>query len=301
MRVNSVVEKEYPYPGEEGPVKWVSTGWLLEHLKKDVQILDCQPNVHEYIQDHIPGAIYLPEGIFRAHGQLPTSWVPPGSVRETLRTAGIRPELPKVIYTSRGPLTTCSAFIGDGLEQTMVAYSLARYGLDKIYLLDGGWEKWKAEGNPLTHVLPPPRSASTIAVTHRKHWNIGIDEVKHKKDQADTVLLDARPVKFYEGQGPWIRPGHIPGAVSLPWVTLMDDNNRMLLKPDDQILASLKAHGVTHDKTIITSCGTGREATNEFLLLKFYLGYPDVRLYEGGFTEWTADPANPVATGPNPG
>ncbi len=296
-----MVKKEYPYPSEEGPVKWVSTDWLLDHLKdKDLSIIDCQPNVHEYIQDHIPGAVYLSEGIFRAHGHLPTSWVPPSGVRDTLRTAGIQKDTPKVVYTSRGQLTTCGAFIGDGLEQTMVAYSLARYGLNKVYLLDGGWEKWKAEGKPLTRVIPPARRPSQIDTSHRSEWNIPIDEVKVKKDRPDTVLLDARPQKFYEGQGPWIKPGHIPGAVSLPWVTLMDDNNRMLLKPDDQLLTILKSHGVTPDKTIITSCGTGREATNEFLLIKFYLGFRDVRLYEGGFTEWSADPANPVATGPNP-
>ena len=94
--------------------------------------------------------------------------------------------------------------------------------------------------------------------------------------------------------------GHIPGAVNLPWRSLMADDNPTLLKPDGQIQQLLKQRGVSPDKTIIVSCGTGREATNEFLLLKWYLGYPNVKLYEGSFTEWTAYPDNPTVTGENP-
>ena len=61
----------------------------------------------------------------------------------------------------------------------------------------------------------------------------------------------------------------------------MDDKNKKLMKPDDQIQALVQAAGATPDKTIICSCGTGREATNEFLLFKYYLGYKNVVLYEG--------------------
>jgi thiosulfate/3-mercaptopyruvate sulfurtransferase len=60
------------------------------------------------------------------------------------------------------------------------------------------------------------------------------------------------------------------------------------------------ARGVREDKLVICTCGTGREATNEYLLLKHHLGYPRVRLYEGSFTEWTAYPENAVMTGPDP-
>lgn len=62
----------------------------------------------------------------------------------------------------------------------------------------------------------------------------------------------------------------------------------------------LEEHRVVPEKMIICSCGTGREATNEFLLLKFYLGYPRVRLHEGAFTEWVSYPENPTVIGKNP-
>lgn len=93
---------------------------------------------------------------------------------------------------------------------------------------------------------------------------------------------------------------HIPGAVNLPWASLMDEGNKRLLKPDDEIQAILESKGVRPDKTIICSCGTGREATNEFLLFKWYLGYPKVKIYEGSFTEWSLYPDNPTVTGKSP-
>ena len=73
-----------------------------------------------------------------------------------------------------------------------------------------------------------------------------------------------------------------------------------LLKSDEQIAEILKKHNVTPDKTTITYCGTGREATNPFILFKCYLGYPNVKLYEGSFTEWSASSDNPTVTGSNP-
>ena len=203
------------------------------------------------------------------------------------------------MYSSSGPLSACATFIGDGLEQTMVAYTLARYGHRKVYILDGGFEKWKEENRPLTREYGVTKP-SVFRVQLRTEYFIGYEEFRKIKDNPDVILLDARPSAFYEGQGPWIRPGHIPGAVSLPWKSLMDDRNRKLLKPEDQILALIKAAGVTPDKTIICSCGTGREATNEFILFRWFLGYPKVRIYEGSFTEWVSYKGNPVVTGKNP-
>jgi thiosulfate/3-mercaptopyruvate sulfurtransferase len=295
------MEKIYPYGKGDGIVQWVSTEWLENHLgDKNLSVLDCQPNIHEYVQDHIPGAVYWHEGLFRIHeGNIPSRWIPPAAAQILFRTLGLEPENPIVVYSSSGPLSSCASFIGDGLEQTMVAYTLVRYGHRKVFVLDGGWEKWKDEKRPLTQEYGATKP-SAFTVQLKKDFFIGYEEFKKIKDNTDVILIDARPTAFYEGQGPWIRPGHIPGAVNLPWKSLMDDKNKKLLKPDDQILASIRAAGVTPDKTIICSCGTGREATNEFILFRWYLGYPKVRIYEGSFTEWVSYKDNPVVTGKNP-
>jgi thiosulfate/3-mercaptopyruvate sulfurtransferase len=291
----------YPYGKGDGTVKWVSTEWLENHLNdKDLMILDCQPNIHEYISDHIPGAVYWHEGLFRIHeGLIPTRWIPTDAAQILFRTLGLNESKPIVVYSSSGPLSTCGTFIGDGLEQTMVAYTLARYGHKNVYLLDGGWEKWKEEKRPLTREYGTTKPSSFAVKLHNKFF-IGYDEFLKIKDNPDTVLLDARPPAFYEGQGPWMKPGHIPGAISLPWKTLMDDKNKKLLKPVEQLEAMVKAVGATPDKTIICSCGTGREATNEFMLFRWYLGYPKVRIFEGSFTEWVSYKDNPVVTGKSP-
>jgi thiosulfate/3-mercaptopyruvate sulfurtransferase len=285
------------YPHGEGTVKWVSTEWLADHLEDEgLMLLDCQPNIHDYIQEHIPGAVYMSEGLFRAPLKgTPGMYVPPETIEPVLRRLGLRADIPVVVHTGTGPFMGW----GNGLEQTMVAYSLARFGHDSIYVLDGGVDKWKEEGRPLTKVFPTVEE-SEFTVQVRREYYLEYEEFKAIKDRDEVLLLDARPPGVYEGQGPWIKPGHIPGAVNLPWASLMDEKNKRLLKPDEEIEAILAAKGVTRDRVIICSCGTGREATNEFLLFKWYLGYPKVRIYEGSFTEWSSYPDNPTVTGSSP-
>ena len=287
--------KEYPHG--EGAVKWVSTEWLQAHLDEaGLMILDCQPNIHDYISEHIPGAVYMSEGLLRVSLKgIPGAYVPPESIQPVLRLLGLRPNLPVVVCTGTGPFSGW----GNGLEQTMVAYSLARFGHDQVYVLDGGIDKWKEEGRPLTKVFPKVEE-SDFTVGVRREYFLEYEEFKVIKDRDDVLLLDARPIAVYEAQGPWIKAGHIPGAVNLPWASLMDEKNKRLLKPDEEIQAILDARGVTRDKVIVCSCGTGREATNEFLLFKWYLGYPKVRIYEGSFTEWSSYPENPTVTGSSP-
>ena len=92
--------KAYPYGKGDGGVQWVSGEWLENHLQdKGLLIVDCQPNVHEYIQDHIPGALYAHENLFRIHeGAIPTRWIPADAAEVLFRTLGLEPEKPVVVY-----------------------------------------------------------------------------------------------------------------------------------------------------------------------------------------------------------
>jgi thiosulfate/3-mercaptopyruvate sulfurtransferase len=286
-----------PYPPGEGKVKLVTSDWLEDHLPDDnMTILDVQPNVHDYIKEHIPGAIHLNEGILRvpAHG-FPTSYGPQACLQESFRRVGLEADSPVVVYTGKGAFSGW----GDGLAQTMMAYSLAKFGHNTVYVLDGGLDKWKSEGRTLSQEFPSV-DPSQFSIDLRGEYPIGYEEFKRVKDRDDVVVLDARPAKVYEGQGPWRKPGHIPGAISLPWRSLMDDGNPMLLKPNDELIDILEQHNIDRNQTIICSCGTGREATNEFILFKWYFEYPDVRLYEGSYTEWTAYPENETVEGREP-
>jgi len=287
--------KTYPYPQGDSKVKWVSPEWLEQHIDDDMAIIDCQPNIHDYIQEHIPGAVYLNEEFLRASLKgMPNVFSAKEVVGATFRRVGVSMRRPVLVYTGVGQYKKW----GDGLEQTNMAYGLSRYGHDRVYILDGGIDRWRKEGRKLSQIFPK-LSEGDFEETVRSDYYIEYQEFKAIKDRPDVLVLDARPTAFYEGQGPWIKPGHIPGAISFPWANLMTDNKREL-KPEDEMVKMLEGAGITKDKTIITSCGTGREQTNEFLLLKFYFGFPKVKGHEGAFTEWTSYPENPTVLGKSP-
>ena len=293
--------KTYPYPPGKSIVKWISTDWLADHINDvDLMILDVQPNVHDYIMGHLPNAIYLNEGLLRsARGQLPAMYIQPEALQPVLSQAGLDPSRPVVVYSAAGRYSKCTAGLGDGLEQTMMAYSLIRFGHKNVYILDGGLEKWKSEGRELTKVFPSWKP-SNFEVRVQKEFFIEYEEFKKLKDREDVILFDARPFEFYKEGGLWIKNGHIPGANSLPWRSLMSKDNAKLLKSDEELQELLDKFDITPEKTLIVYCGTGREATNEFLFFKFYLGHERVRIYEGSFTEWTSYPENQTVTGEQP-
>jgi thiosulfate/3-mercaptopyruvate sulfurtransferase len=282
-------------------VTWVSSECLEDHLDATpLVIVDCRQQTHAYFQDHIPGAIHLHEELLRMHiGKSPVQWISPVAAEVLFSTLGFEQDYPVVIYSESKPQSPASSVTSDGLEQSLVAYSLVRFGCRRVMILDGGFSKWKGENRPLTKD-PGVSQPSSFTVDMQIDFLAGYDNCITLKDEPDYILLDTRPASWYVGQGPWMKPGHIPGAVSLPATRLMDDKNSTLLKTEEEIRNILSACGATPEKTIICSCGTGRSATAVFLILKFFLGYPDVLMYEGGFTEWSSYPDNPVVTGKTP-
>ena len=156
--MDAITEKTYPYPPDESHVKWVSTDWLNEHLDdRGLMIIDAQPDLYDYVQQHIPGASYLSERVLRASSNgLPVHYISPESIQSIVRNIGIKKDLPVVVYTGTGMFRVQ----GDGAEQFMVAYSLARFGHDMVYILDGGLDKWKAEGKMLTKAFPRANKSS---------------------------------------------------------------------------------------------------------------------------------------------
>ena len=289
--------KEEKYPLGNNEIKWTSTEWLEENLEQDnFMILDTQPDIHDYIQAHIPGAVYMSEKLLRIPDKgMPGKWISEEVAEKLFRKIGLDPEFPVVVYTGTGLYRGW----GDGLEQTMLAYSLKRYGHKNVYVLDGGFDKWLAEGRVTTKEFPDIEKSS-FQTELQDDMFLNYEEFHEIKDSETSILLDARPEDVYQGQGPWIKAGHIPGAINLPWKSLMHPENARLLKSEEEIKGILQSTGITEDKTIICSCGTGREATNEYILFKHLLNYPDVKVYEGSFTEWSSYPDNPTVTGEDP-
>lgn len=288
--------ENFPYPPGAGGVKWVSTDWLEEHLNAGLTIIDAQPDMHDYIDEHVPGAAYLSEKLFRAPLKgVPNQYVCPEVFESVVRNIGLKTDQPAIVYTSAGNFKVQ----GDGYEQYVVAYTLLRFGHNKVYILDGGLDKWKGEGKTLTKVFPEPIVSKFKAKVNSDHF-LEYEDFKAVKDRKDVIHLDTRVSRHYEGEGPWIKLGHIPGAINLPWTDLMDENNRRLLKPMTEIRSAIDKKGIKPEKMVICSCGSGRSALLSFAVLKWYLCYPSVRLYEGSFTEWTCHPENPTVMGRSP-
>jgi len=261
------------YPLGQGELRWTCTEWLEENLDGDFVLLDCQPNIHDYIQEHIPGAVYFnPELLRVPKGGIPGKYIPSEAAGKLFRRVGVRNNEPVIVYTGTGPFKGW----GDGLEQTMIAYSLLRFGAKDVWLLDGGIDSWKHEGRALDQAFPEVEK-SECEVDVQEDFYLSYEQFKQVKNDEGVILLDARPADVYQGQGPWSKPGHIPGAVK----------------------AILDEHGITRDHRVICSCGTGREATAEFTIFKYLLGFANVKIYEGSFTEW-CHYDEPTVTGPDP-
>jgi thiosulfate/3-mercaptopyruvate sulfurtransferase len=290
-------ERGYP---DSRVVSWISPEWLEAHRNDPgLVILDCRPDANAYFRGHIPGSVHLNEALFRMHvGRVPLRWIPPDAAQMLLSTLGIGGDPPVIVYTACGE-TAAVPFTGDGLEAAVVAYSLIRFGCRRVMILDGGLGQWKAGGRPLARESGETQpSAFTVRVPVGLFT--GYEECARIRDNPDVLLLDTRQSGWYEGSGPWRKAGHIPGAISLPASALLDRDCPARLKPETEIRAILADAGITPEKMIICSSGTGRSAAMVFLVLKWYLGYPDVVMYEGGFTEWTLDPENMTVTGKMP-
>lgn len=275
-------------------IQIVTTKWVEDHLKdEDIAIIDCQPNIHDYLSEHLPTAVYLNDNTLRInrHG-LPSAYASDDMIQSIFQRIGLTTGTNAIVYSGKGTFKGW----GDGLQQYMIAYTLARFGHLKISIMDGGIDKWKKENKPVSQVFPR-FGDSTYHISPHNEYIVNIEDVKKLKDQDDVLLLDARPAHFFDGtSGPWIRNGHIPGAINVPWKVFVNESNPYLLKPKDQIKSILSEFEITKDKMIICSCGTGREATIEYILLKWYLDFPHVKIYEGSFTEWSAYPTNPIAS-----
>jgi thiosulfate/3-mercaptopyruvate sulfurtransferase len=289
--------KTYPYPPGDNPIQWVNSQWVDDHRDDpEITIVDAQPDIHDYLSEHIRGAVYFSERLLRIpHHGWPGKYISEDVMHSFFGRLGLTPDTPVIIYTARGVFRGW----GDGLDQTMVAYSFARFGHHHVYVMDGGLDKWKQERRPLTRDFPATEDTE-FPVQLQRDLFVTYDDVNKIKGHEDTQLIDVRPPEMYSGRSVWKKAGHIPGAINIPWYTLMDEENPTLLKPENEIRETIDTGGCDPKKNIIIYCGTGREATNPFILYKWYLNFPHVKIYEGSFTEWASIPDSVTQIGPEP-
>jgi thiosulfate/3-mercaptopyruvate sulfurtransferase len=271
----------------------VSPQWLADHGDDpNLRVLDVRINPLAYMAGHVPGAVHLADNTFRGpNGRLPVQYWQSPKIASLFSQAGVNDDSQVVIYAD-GP---------NILGATMVAYLLERSG-HRAAVLDGGFTGYQEAGLPISQAFPQYEPGS-FTMQENDSIRVSLDQVRqYVTDEADVVFIDPRPVALFAGEEEvFIRNGHIPGAKNIPWPLLTaGDDTLHQLKPREQLQALMVERGITPEDTIIVTCSTGREATLPYVVLKHLLDYPNVRVYEGSWTEYSAQADLPVATGYDP-
>ena len=247
----------------------------------------CSPD--SYARHHIPGAVHLAPGDLQS-GMQPA----PGSL----------PSVEK--------LTLMFSRIGLGSDRHVVAYdaegggwagrllwTLDVLGHTRYSYLNGGLVAWANEGHPLSDEPEKPAPSSFTATIHPEPI-AELDYVVDSLERDDAAIWDARSAEEYTGaRVAAARAGHIPGAVNIDWVQLMDPQRNLRLRDLEQIRQQLQQAGLTPDKEIITHCQTHHRSGLAYLAMKL-LGYPRIKGYDGSWAEWGNRADTPITTGPTP-
>jgi thiosulfate/3-mercaptopyruvate sulfurtransferase len=299
----------------------VSTTWLSSHLTDPrVRILDVRwqsryENGHgisyddheAYHAGHIPGAVFagMIADLSDPEHAVPDMLAPPERFAAAMGRLGIDQETLVVAYDN----------MGFPLGSARLWWALNYYNHEKVRVLDGGLRQWVNEGRPLTSDVPHVQ-ATEFNASPTPRWLATKQDVCDALGQPGTVIIDCLTPELYHGRGDrhlWgQRPGHIPGAVNVPYLANVDptlrtatadERARVLAERSDFTFCSPEAltglyvaAGVLKDDRVITYCGRGYAAACGMLALKL-LGHHDVRLYDGSWAEWSADPGLPVEIG----
>jgi thiosulfate/3-mercaptopyruvate sulfurtransferase len=263
----------------QAPVKpLVTTAWLADHLgEPGIVIVQIESRPDRYAR-HIPGARLLLYGDIAVDGERDVGVeIPPiADLERALEAAGISDDGHIVIYSST-PLSS---------SRLWVTLDYIGHG-DHASILDGGLDRWTAEGRALDDATPPagpgqltPKARPDVLVT--AEW------IHQRLDDPRMVLIDARPEDEYTGadggMGGMTHPGHIPGAYRMYWEDLIASRGDPVLLDPAALRARFEAAGATQDRTIVAYCMVGMRASMTYFVARM-LGY-DVRFYDGSWHDW---------------
>ncbi len=287
------------------PQALVSTEQLASRLgEPDLRLFDCTtyleappPGVDEpYIavpgrktfeEAHIPGADFLDlQGEFsddatRLRFMMPATALPEAAFGRHGVDAGKR-----VVFYSVGTMMWATRFW----------WMLRALGHPHVAVLDGGFDKWRAEGRPVEAGTPRGYPPATFKAAPRPGLFVGRDEVLAGIGRPGTVIVNALGPQFHAGLTPsrYGRPGRVPGSVNVSAATLLDARSKGFTSLTDA-QAKFQAAGVTPDKRVICYCGGGISATIDLFLLH-QLGHDDLTLYDASMGEWAKDASLPIET-----
>ncbi len=286
------------------PNALLQTDWLEAHLgDANLRIIDCTTHLlpaeadtdapyrivsgkAEYDAAHIPGA-----GFIDLQGELSDNTT---KLRFMLPSADQFAAVMSRCGVGKG--TRVVLYSGDGIMwATRLWWMLRAFGFDNAAVLDGGWEKWHAEGRPVS-TAPCTYPRASFVPRPRPELFVGKEQVRAALGDAKTVIVNALPSEFHRGTSPsrYGRPGRVPGSVNVPAARLLDRDTKKFV-PLADAGAKFAAAGVEASKNVICYCGGGISATVDLFVL-YQLGYEHLTLYDGSMGEWARDASLPIET-----
>lgn len=263
------------------PEYLVETEWVAAHLDDPtVRVVESDEDYLLYDTGHIPGSVKIDWFTTLQH-----------PVRRDFLT---KAEFEKVCAENGIGNNTTVVFYGDK-SNWFACYALwvfQYYGHANVKIMNGGRAKWEAENRPLTKEIPTYAAAAYSAQDPNpaiRAFRVNV----FAQVEAQNPLVDVRSPGEYRGellhmpnypQEGATRGGHIPGAKNIPWATATNSNGTF--KSADELKAIYEGQGITPDKDIIAYCRIGERSSHTWFVLKYLLGYPNVKNYDGSWTEW---------------
>lgn len=279
--------------GYAKPEVLVETGWVEEHLKDPaIRIIEVDYDpVPNYNQGHIPGSV-LWDWKKDLNDPLTRDILSADQLRQLLERSGVDDDTTIVLYGDFNNWFAAYAF-----------WDLNYYGVNNVRLMNGGRKAWLLEDRPLSRDVPSyPRAVYRRQLRQDDTLRAFMDYVRHAIKMEDKVLVDVRGPKEYTGEitAPPEYPneaaqrgGHIPRAVNIPWAQAVNDSDGRF-KPRSELEQLYRSRGVVPEKEVITYCRIGERSSHTWFVLKYLLGYPNVKNYDGSWTEWGNTLRNPI-------
>jgi thiosulfate/3-mercaptopyruvate sulfurtransferase len=283
--------------GYANPDVLVSTDWVAEHLDDpNVRIVESDEDVLLYEMGHIPGAINL-DWHTDLQDQVERDFLDKAGFEELLGKNGIANDTTVVFYGDR-----------NNWYATYAYWLFKYYGHQDVRVMNGGRAKWEAEGRPMTREAPTYPEATYTAQEPDERIRAYRDDVLKQVKSGAPALVDVRSLPEYTGEVLHMagyaqegaqRGGHVLGAKSIPWATAANEDGTF--KSPDQLKEIYAGKDITPDKNVIAYCRIGERSSHTWFVLRELLGYPDVRNYDGSWTEWGSMVGVPIAKGTEPG
>ncbi len=259
----------------------VSTDWVAQHLTDtSIRIVEVDVDTAAFDQGHVPNAIAW-NWTTELCDTLVRDIIPRDKFESLMAKSGIGNNTTVILYGDNN-----NWFAAWALWQMKV------YGHQDVRIMNGGRKKWLAEGRELATTTTTPAAASYKAHGPDLSIRAFLPEVQDAVKGGKAALVDVRSPAEFTGEilaPPGLpetcqRGGHIPGAKSIPWGKACNEDGTF--KSVDDLRALYGGAGVTSDRPVIAYCRIGERSSHTWFVLKHLLGYPDVKNYDGSWTEW---------------